>query len=125
MFDNHNYPAGADNEYAPWNQSEQEELTANGDYVFELRLKNIDVMSNEYDGDGRLEDAENALWYHPRNMIADLKGFLKKEFERDDLSNEKKAIIRQKIADIDCIELEYIDSDIQFDVECYDGYYEE
>ena len=49
MYDNYHYPAGADDENAPWNQpdNEQKPITVAADAEFSIK-KNIDVEVTDY-----------------------------------------------------------------------------
>ena len=47
MYDNYHYPAGADNENAPWNQHDIPEEEFNINYYITLK-KNIDIVTDDY-----------------------------------------------------------------------------
>lgn len=102
MFDNYNYPPGADNESAPWNQTEQEEKEFNvtvsqtlskstivftNDYTHEY-LKEWDDMggfveenidTSDTDWKTAFEDNENMT---PLDLIKTLKNYLQDGLEK-------------------------------------------
>ena len=48
MYDNYNYPAGADTPDAPWNQSEPDDKDFLVDVEYVLQKKNVKVTTKDY-----------------------------------------------------------------------------
>lgn len=59
MYDNYNYPAGADNESAPWNQTEKEPAERDVEFTCTMRREDVTQITEyipggtyeEWDGD--------------------------------------------------------------------------
>ena len=90
MYDNYNYPMGADNENAPWNQREQEErefkvcisqtlskstTICTNDYAMEYEEEtgNYRISTSDTQWKEALEDSET---YTPLDLINEFKKFL-------------------------------------------------
>lgn len=76
MYDNYNYPPGADTPDAPWNQHEPEPIEVSCDVAFVLR-KEVVVETTNYDMDVDEEDGYTS--YELLDGTSDIKGLVEQE----------------------------------------------
>lgn len=90
MYDNYNYPLGADDERAPWNQKEPDQIETAVD-VYQMLYKSTYALVYEDEQDKEyFEDEYREDHYTPYELIEKLKYFLENKDKFDSLSEYKR-----------------------------------
>ena len=105
MYDNFNYPEGADTTLAPWNEKETPEKDFYIDVECGFRKKNVKVTTDDYfqipDGEEMIADTSctnwDAVFASNHYTIPELLSILKSYLEVDLKNPRKKAIERAKL----------------------------
>ena len=113
MYDNYNYPAGADTPDAPWNQSEPDDKDFLVDVEYVLQKKAVKVTTDDYSPefdeetghvDTNTEDTdwENAYensHYTIPELLSELESYIKKDLARYKGSQTKERILNEMLRD--------------------------
>ena len=113
MYDNYNYPAGADTPDAPWNQSEPDDKDFLVDVEYVLQKKAVKVTTDDYSPefdeetghvDANTEDTdwENAYensHYTIPELLSELESYIKKDLARYKGSQTKERILNEMLRD--------------------------
>ena len=122
MYDNYNYPAGADTPDAPWNQSEPDDKDFLVDVEYVLQKKNVKVTTKDYKPevlnkdeeivepldtrDTNWEDAyNNSGHFTIQEMLDELKEYVKADMQTCSLNTCKGAHLKRLLEDCDGWEL--------------------
>lgn len=92
-MDNYNYPLGADNPDAPWNQEEPEPVSVIIHTTFYLE-KDM-VVSTQSDEEADVKDAVYNQYSSPLMLINELKKRLEDELKRDADNKKSKQLLRE------------------------------
>lgn len=122
MYDNYNYPAGADTPDAPWNQSEPDDKDFLVDVEYVLQKKNVKVTTNDYKpevvnkdeeivepldtSDTNWEDAyNNSGHFTIQEMLDELKEYVKADMQTCSSNTCKGVHLKRLLEDCDGWEL--------------------
>lgn len=111
MYDNYNYPPGADTPDAPWNEHDTEPIEVNADVTITLQ-NTLTVTTDNYvvDEDGtelldKHSDVEELVRKQHKSipaLLAELEKYINKELQGDvsrDVSYTRKCELRQMLED--------------------------
>ena len=111
MYDNYNYPPGADTPDAPWNEHDTEPIEVNADVTVTLQ-NTLTVTTNNYvvDEDGtdlldKYSDIEELVRKQHKSipaLLAELEKYINKELQGDvsrDVSYTRKCELRKMLED--------------------------
>ena len=112
MYDNHNYPVGADTTDAPWNKDSCGVLETEGIVTFNVTI-DATIRSNEYDCNGKYEGKNpvSDMVYSPYQMMEDLKSYINSELAVT-TSNARQAELKEKLKELEFVEFDFCDADV-------------
>lgn len=122
MYDNYNYPPGADTPDAPWNEREIPEIEVTAEITVLLKKSDIKVLTSNYyieeDGKTELNDCfYNIAEYYGKqhNSIPKLLGELAKYIKGELAGGDVSASRRQELEAMleDCEGWEITDTDVE------------
>lgn len=121
MYDNYNYPAGADTPEAPWNQPVIPEKDFEVDVEYILQKKRVKVSTNDYipeqvlkdesiveplsTDDTNWENAYTSSRYTVLELIDKLKDYVQQDLERHKDSGRKERELKELLDDCEGWEL--------------------
>lgn len=122
MYDNYNYPAGADTPDAPWNQSEPDDKDFLVDVEYILQKKNVKVTTKDYRPDVVTKDEEivepldtsDTNWENAyeesghltiQELLNELKEYVKADMQTCSPNTCKGAYLKRVLEDCDGWEL--------------------
>lgn len=122
MYDNYNYPAGADTPDAPWNQSEPEDKEFLVDVEYILQKKNVKVTTKDYRPEVVINDEEivepldtsDTNWENAyeesghltiQELLNELKEYVKADMQTCSPNTCKGAYLKRVLEDCDGWEL--------------------
>lgn len=122
MYDNYNYPAGADTPDAPWNQSEPDDKDFLVDVEYILQKKNVKVTTKDYKPEVVINDEEivepldtsDTNWENAyeesghltiQELLNELKEYVKADMQTCSPNTCKGAYLKRVLEDCDGWEL--------------------
>ena len=122
MYDNYNYPAGADTPDAPWNQSEPDDKDFLVDVEYILQKKNVKVTTKDYRPEVVINDEEivepldtsDTNWENAyeesghltiQELLNELKEYVKADMQTCSPNTCKGAYLKRVLEDCDGWEL--------------------
>ena len=122
MYDNYNYPAGADTPDAPWNQSEPDDKEFLVDVEYILQKKNVKVTTKDYKPEVVINDEEiiepldtsDTNWENAyeesghltiQELLNELKEYVKADMQTCSPNTCKGAYLKRVLEDCDGWEL--------------------
>ena len=122
MYDNYNYPAGADTPDAPWNQSEPDDKEFLVDVEYILQKKNVTVTTKDYRPEVVINDEEivepldtsDTNWENAyeesghltiQELLNELKEYVKADMQTCSPNTCKGAYLKRVLEDCDGWEL--------------------
>ena len=122
MYDNYNYPAGADTPDAPWNQSEPDDKEFLVDVEYILQKKNVKVTTKDYRPEVVIKDEEivepldtsDTNWENAyeesghltiQELLNELKEYVKADMQTCSPNTCKGAYLKRVLEDCDGWEL--------------------
>lgn len=122
MYDNYNYPAGADTPDAPWNQSEPDDKEFLVDVEYILQKKNVKVTTKDYRPEVVTKDEEivepldtsDTNWENAyeesghltiQELLNELKEYVKADMQTCSPNTCKGAYLKRVLEDCDGWEL--------------------
>lgn len=115
MYDNYNFPMGADTPDAPWNQKEVPEKNFTIDVTCVLEKKGVNVTTNDYQPEVVIRDeqvveplsTENTNWeqaykecrYTIPELLQELENYIKQDLERYKGSSSKERQLKDMLED--------------------------
>ena len=122
MYDNYNYPAGADPPDAPWNQSEPDDKEFLVDVEYILQKKNVKVTTKDYRPEVVINDEEivepldtsDTNWENAyeesghltiQELLNELKEYVKADMQMCSPNTCKGAYLKRVLEDCDGWEL--------------------
>jgi uncharacterized Fe-S center protein len=122
MYDNYNYPAGADTPDAPWNQSEPDDKEFLVDVEYILQKKNVKVTTKDYRPEVVINDEEivepldtsDTNWENAyeesghltiQELLNELKEYVKADMQTCSPNTCKGAYLKRVLEDCDGWEL--------------------
>lgn len=122
MYDNYNYPAGADTPDAPWNQSEPDDKEFLVDVEYILQKKNVKVTTKDYKPEVVTKDEEivepldisDTNWENAyeesghltiQELLNELKEYVKADMQTCSPNTCKGAYLKRVLEDCDGWEL--------------------
>ena len=122
MYDNYNYPAGADTPDAPWNQSEPDDKDFLVDVEYILQKKNVKVTTKDYKPEVVIKDEEiiepldtsDTNWENAyeesghltiQELLNELKEYVKADMQTCSPNTCKGAYLKRVLEDCDGWEL--------------------
>lgn len=122
MYDNYNYPAGADTPDAPWNQSEPDDKEFLVDVEYILQKKNVKVTTKDYRPEVVAKDEEivepldtsDTNWENAyeesghltiQELLNELKEYVKADMQTCSPNTCKGAYLKRVLEDCDGWEL--------------------
>lgn len=122
MYDNYNYPAGADTPDAPWNQSEPDDKDFLVDVEYILQKKNVKVTTKDYRPEVVIKDEEivepldtsDTNWENAyeesghltiQELLNELKEYVKADMQTCSPNTCKGAYLKRVLEDCDGWEL--------------------
>lgn len=122
MYDNYNYPAGADTPNAPWNRQDVPEINVDCDMTVILVKSAVPVVTDQYtkDESGYTEITDGGLdlikrYKQQHFSITDMLSELK-QYITDEISTDIPASRRQRLTDMldDCQNWQIEDVDVDY-----------
>lgn len=122
MYDNYNYPPGADNSDAPWNRQDIPEINVDCDMTVILVKPSVPVVTDQYtkDESGYTEITDGGLdlikrYKQQHFSITDMLSELK-QYITDEISTDIPASRRQRLTDMldDCQNWQIEDIDVDY-----------
>lgn len=122
MYDNYNYPPGADNSDAPWNRQDVPEINVDCDMTVILVKPSVPVVTDQYtkDESGYTEITDGGLdlikrYKQQHFSITDMLSELK-QYITDEISTDIPASRRQRLTDMldDCQNWQIEDVDVDY-----------
>jgi len=122
MYDNYNYPAGADTPDAPWNQSEPDDKEFLVDVEYILQKKNVKVTTKDYRPEVVIKDEQivepldtsDTNWENAyeesghltiQELLNELKEYVKADMQTCSPNTCKGAYLKRVLEDCDGWEL--------------------
>lgn len=122
MYDNYNYPAGADTPDAPWNQSEPDDKDFLVDVEYILQKKNVKVTTKDYRPEVVIKDEQivepldtsDTNWENAyeesghltiQELLNELKEYVKADMQTCSPNTCKGAYLKRVLEDCDGWEL--------------------
>lgn len=115
MYDNYNFPMGADTPDAPWNKKEVPEKNFTIDVTCVLEKKGVNVTTNDYQPEVVIRDeqvveplsTENTNWeqaykecrYTIPELLQELENYIKQDLERYKGSSSKERQLKEMLED--------------------------
>ena len=97
MYDNYNYPDGADTPEAPWNEPIAQEKDINIDVEYVLRKSGVPVNIISEDDD--LDIAYNERHYNIIELLCELKWYIKRDMKKSKLISQRQRKLKDMLKD--------------------------
>lgn len=127
MYDNYNYPPGADTPDAPWNEVTMSDITVDAEVTVLLKNNNISVETNNYCVDVCEEDGYQSIelndgyseiekYYQIQHksipeLLNELSKYIKEELAKGDISASRRQELEAMLED--CTGWEITDVEIE------------
>lgn len=122
MYDNYNYPPGADTPDAPWNEREVPEIEVMAEITVLLKKSDIKVFTSNYsiDEDGEIElydcYGDIAEYYEKQcnsipKLLGELAKYIKGELAGGNISTSRRQELEAMLEDCECWEI--TDTDVE------------